>query len=263
MALMNCPECNKEMSDTIKKCPHCGFVIKKKKVKKEKKDNKEKLNFKGKLTFLYEKTIKNKWFWIIGGVVVLGIVLLLMFLSSIQVTKARKMMEYLEDEDYKCKETNYFGGYYWWSEGYVCILEEDGYTKKFLIGYSGDAFDRIDDYYVETALIYSDDDYYFRLLDDVTVVQLGYYNLRTNSLYKRYEEYPDMDYTIDGRRIEYDECDVYFDDPDSIYYDYEGVLECNAMNEHYENYAKKVKDAIEEMEDLYDEVNQEINREEW
>lgn len=28
MALINCPECNKEISDTVKKCPHCGIKIK-------------------------------------------------------------------------------------------------------------------------------------------------------------------------------------------------------------------------------------------
>ncbi len=25
MALMQCPECNKEISDKVKTCPHCGF----------------------------------------------------------------------------------------------------------------------------------------------------------------------------------------------------------------------------------------------
>lgn len=29
MALINCPECNKEISDTTKSCPHCGYSIKK------------------------------------------------------------------------------------------------------------------------------------------------------------------------------------------------------------------------------------------
>lgn len=29
MALINCPECNKEISDTCDKCPHCGYVLKK------------------------------------------------------------------------------------------------------------------------------------------------------------------------------------------------------------------------------------------
>lgn len=38
MALINCKECGKEMSDTVKKCPHCGFVNKQ--LKQEKMDNK-------------------------------------------------------------------------------------------------------------------------------------------------------------------------------------------------------------------------------
>lgn len=28
MAIINCPECSKEISDTAKSCPHCGFRIK-------------------------------------------------------------------------------------------------------------------------------------------------------------------------------------------------------------------------------------------
>jgi hypothetical protein len=29
MALINCKECNKEISDSVKSCPHCGFKLKK------------------------------------------------------------------------------------------------------------------------------------------------------------------------------------------------------------------------------------------
>ncbi|MDE5604751.1 MAG: zinc ribbon domain-containing protein [Eubacterium sp.] len=29
MALINCPECNKEISDTVKACPHCGYSFEK------------------------------------------------------------------------------------------------------------------------------------------------------------------------------------------------------------------------------------------
>lgn len=29
MALMNCPECNREISDTVEQCPHCGYQLKK------------------------------------------------------------------------------------------------------------------------------------------------------------------------------------------------------------------------------------------
>lgn len=49
MALINCPECNKEISDTVKVCPGCGYKLKKKRVKKESKIFKTKKNQK---TFL-------------------------------------------------------------------------------------------------------------------------------------------------------------------------------------------------------------------
>lgn len=31
MSLINCPECNKEISDTVKICPNCGYKIRKRK----------------------------------------------------------------------------------------------------------------------------------------------------------------------------------------------------------------------------------------
>ncbi len=34
MSLINCPECNREISNTSKKCIHCGYVLRKKKSKK-------------------------------------------------------------------------------------------------------------------------------------------------------------------------------------------------------------------------------------
>lgn len=34
MALINCKECNKEISDTVDSCPHCGYNLKNKKPKK-------------------------------------------------------------------------------------------------------------------------------------------------------------------------------------------------------------------------------------
>ena len=30
MALINCPECGKEISDSTKICPHCGYKLKNK-----------------------------------------------------------------------------------------------------------------------------------------------------------------------------------------------------------------------------------------
>lgn len=37
MALITCPECKKEISDSVDSCPHCGYVINEKKVKPKKK----------------------------------------------------------------------------------------------------------------------------------------------------------------------------------------------------------------------------------
>lgn len=38
MALIKCPECGKEISDTVKNCPNCGYKMKKKSEKKSKKN---------------------------------------------------------------------------------------------------------------------------------------------------------------------------------------------------------------------------------
>ena len=49
MSLINCPECNKEISDSVKKCPACGYKIKKHKGQKEArilKTSKQKILFK-------------------------------------------------------------------------------------------------------------------------------------------------------------------------------------------------------------------------
>lgn len=47
MALISCPECTEEISDSVKKCPHCGYSLKKQKKKKRKlfKTKKQKIVF--------------------------------------------------------------------------------------------------------------------------------------------------------------------------------------------------------------------------
>lgn len=54
--LINCPECGKEISETAKKCPNCGF---KQKTKKNKASMKQ---------------------WIIAGVAIIGVVSLVIYL---------------------------------------------------------------------------------------------------------------------------------------------------------------------------------------
>ena len=40
MAMINCPECGKEISDNAKSCPNCGYSLKKSFKKKSKKTGK-------------------------------------------------------------------------------------------------------------------------------------------------------------------------------------------------------------------------------
>lgn len=46
MALISCPECNREISDTVRKCPNCRYKIKNHRSKKEPKLLKNTLNEK-------------------------------------------------------------------------------------------------------------------------------------------------------------------------------------------------------------------------
>lgn len=46
MALIKCPECNKEISDTVESCIHCGYKITKLEVYNKSKE--EKIETKGK-----------------------------------------------------------------------------------------------------------------------------------------------------------------------------------------------------------------------
>ena len=59
MALVICPECNKEISDSVKKCPHCGY-----KLKKEKKEKAPKIlttpKRKKSKWVLYARNLRNK-----------------------------------------------------------------------------------------------------------------------------------------------------------------------------------------------------------
>ncbi len=89
MALIKCPECKKKISDTVEKCPHCGYASKD--VDKEIIQTKE------------FKIDKKKIKYIIIGIILLILVIIcykLMFPSN---GLANKIANYLEDEGYNCK----------------------------------------------------------------------------------------------------------------------------------------------------------------
>lgn len=69
MTLINCRECGKEISDTSKRCIHCGAKIKKEKIKKEK--NKEVSKNKKKLILI-----------ILGIILIIGTIITIYFLLN-------------------------------------------------------------------------------------------------------------------------------------------------------------------------------------
>lgn len=84
MALIKCPECKKEISDTIDSCPHCGFKLK---------QNKNLENIK-----------KNHKLLIIIGIVLILVVAIFIIIINLPSDKknAKKMVKYLESVGYNC-----------------------------------------------------------------------------------------------------------------------------------------------------------------
>lgn len=249
MALINCPECNKEMSDTIKKCPHCGFVIKKKKVKKDKSVNVDKKKLKEKIIGLF----RNKKVWMGFLIVLIVLILIALFVSTIQLNRINKAVEFLEDEDYECEKINDNYSYY----DYVCTLEKDGSLYEYLLSYDDSLWDRVlSPNYFSASFTYSDDEYFFRLNWE------GFVQLKPfrgdNTLENRTDDDGMMLYTVSDNKIEYDECWTY--SSDSYFYDYNDVKKCEILNEHYKKYAEIIRDVSDEYEDLYEEVGKDF---EW
>lgn len=60
MALINCPECNKQVSDNANNCPHCGFEVRKHLEEMRLKKEREELELKEKIKREKEEAKKNK-----------------------------------------------------------------------------------------------------------------------------------------------------------------------------------------------------------
>lgn len=121
MTVINCPECNDKMSDTLNKCPHCGFVIKKEKNIKEKKSFKELVNS----LIGWIKNNKKKSL-IIGGSVLVVFVLIygVMYYKSLEARRvADEAVIYLENEGFDCDLVDSY-------ESYNEVREEKAYICK-------------------------------------------------------------------------------------------------------------------------------------
>ena len=79
MALINCPECDKEISDTIKKCPHCGFKIKKIETEQSIFSNAKNMIVESIPT---DKKKRNILFSVIGAIAIIIIVALILIFTG-------------------------------------------------------------------------------------------------------------------------------------------------------------------------------------
>ncbi len=151
MSLVNCPECQKEISDTVKKCPQCGYTLK---------SNNKKIEFNYKNIIENFKTKKS---YKIAGTIILILILLLttiVFISNKESRIAKNVVEYLEDEGYNCnKEKNNNR-----DNIYICEKTDDDKTHTYTLSWkSSDLFYRL----VEDAfnIEYHFEDRYERYFD--------------------------------------------------------------------------------------------------
>lgn len=86
MALCNCPECKKEISDTVKKCPHCGYSFKKKVIRK--------------------KTNIKKIAIPVGGLILL-VALAAVLYNVLKPTDSEQIIKYIESGEYEKAEEIY------------------------------------------------------------------------------------------------------------------------------------------------------------
>lgn len=89
MALIKCSECKKEISDTVKRCPHCGFKMK------------SSFDFKG----IINKIVSNKKILFSITLVLLVVVIVIcisMFTGVKEHKDSKKMREYLVGIGYSC-----------------------------------------------------------------------------------------------------------------------------------------------------------------
>ena len=79
MALINCPECAKEVSDKAEKCINCGYPLNKQEVKSTNYSNNEDKQQK----VLIEKTSKDIKLQLLLGRVLLYVSLIIMFIGAL------------------------------------------------------------------------------------------------------------------------------------------------------------------------------------
>lgn len=82
MAIINCPECGKEISDKSETCIYCGYPLKETKSEEAPKDaTSEKVSIRNNLENLGRKIGKRRLFVIFGAMLVMVTVILISVIS--------------------------------------------------------------------------------------------------------------------------------------------------------------------------------------
>ena len=108
MALVKCPECQKDISDTVNKCPHCGYTI------------------RNNIIVKFFKT--HKILCICFGLVLVLLLVLTLLLTS-GYRRQNKVVRYLENRGYSCSSNVDSNG----DKYKECFKKNDGVKKTIAV----------------------------------------------------------------------------------------------------------------------------------
>lgn len=228
MALIKCDECKKEISDTVEKCPHCGYKIK---------NNFElkKINIKE----LFEKIKNNKklLYSIIGGLLVI-VILCTLVIGNKKDRYAKKVISYLESNGYVCTKGTYNVGHIdenIMEKSVRCILKEEKEEYQYIVR----SKKKFDVQFIYKGNHYTNEEFSFRLAPYIV------YESDIISLYKNGEKHGKYASTgstfMDGKAKVDAICD------DNYYYKNKDQEKCSDLRD----YLKDVNEAIDNYKKLY------------
>ena len=227
MALIKCPECKKEISDTIKKCPHCGFKIK------------NNIDFK--------ELLKNnkKMVYTIIGILLLVIFILFLIIGGKDSKNAKKVISYLQNNGYICNKGSYNFGRLDEKElekAISCTYTEGKVEHQYIIRTK----DKFEVQYVFISNEYTTAEYSFKIFDH-TILSLDFINLYKDGV-KRGKYISTGNNFIDGKAKVEKYCD------DDYYVKNKDYDKCGDLGD----YLKDVNNAIDNFKQLYNDVDIEL-----
>lgn len=239
MALIKCPECKKEISDTVKKCPHCGFKIKN---NIDVKEIVNRVNFKE----ILDKLMHNKkmLYSIIG--ILLVIIFIIIFIAGGKDSRnAKKVISHLEENGYVCNNGSYNIGRLdenIMEDATSCIYKEDKIEHQYIIR----SKEKFEVQYIFKSNEYSNTEYSFRLAPYI-ILEMNYIPLFKDGS-KRAQYVSTSSNFVDGKATLDSICDK------NDYYYEKNYEKCGDLGD----YLKDVNNSIDKYKQLYDAVGIEM-----